>query len=102
MQRQETFDEIFGQGQRNQRNQRRNRRNQYQQHQQYQDQDEQGQNQYGEQRRVRANRAFAFALKHNPSNQIVMVGRVVDAAQKPKQHIQRQQGQQTLNGVDQQ
>jgi serpin B len=103
MQRQETFDEIFGQGQRQRsQRQRRNRRNQYQQYQQYQDQDEQGQYQYGEQRRVRANRAFAFALKHNPSNQIVMVGRVVDAAQKPKQHIQRQQGQQTLNGVDQQ
>lgn len=33
---------------------------------------------------VKANHAFAFAVKHNPSNQIVMVGRVIDACQKPQ------------------
>jgi len=81
--RRQLHQEIFGQGQR------RHRRQQYQ---------EEGE------RKVKVNRAFAFAIKHNPSNQIVMVGRVVDAAQKPKQQQQygRQQSQQTLYGVDQQ
>jgi serpin B len=101
--RQELLEEIFGQRQqRNQRNrrnqqQRRNRRNQQYQRNQYQGQ--QGQ------QKVKANRAFAFAVKHNPSNQIVLVGRVVDATQKPQNQQQqqgRQQGQQSLNGVDQQ
>jgi serpin B len=98
------MEEIFGQRQqRNQRNrgnqqQHRNRRNQQNQRNQYQGQ--QGQ------QKVKANRAFAFAVKHNPSNQIVLVGRVVDATQKPQNQQQqqqgRQQGQQSLNGVDQQ
>lgn len=103
--RQELLEEIFGQRQqrnqrnrRNQQQQRRNRRNQQYQRNQYQGQ--QGQ------QKVKANRAFAFAVKHNPSNQIVLVGRVVDATQKPQNQQQqqqgRQQGQQSLNGVDQQ
>jgi len=101
--RQEMLEEIFGQrqGQRQQLRQRRNRRQQYGQ---FQDQDQYGQN---GQRKVKVNRAFAFAVKHNPSNQIVMVGRVVDATQKPQNQQQGQQqgqrqGQQSLNGVDQQ
>jgi len=53
-------------------------------------------------RKVKVNRAFAFAVKHNPSNQIVMVGRVVDATQKPKGQQQGRQQEQSLNGVDQQ
>lgn len=104
--RQELLEEVFGQ--RQQRNQR-NRRNQQQQHrnrrnQQYQRNQYQGQQ---GQQKVKANRAFAFAVKHNPSNQIVLVGRVVDATQKPQNQQQQgrqqgQQGQQSLNGVDQQ
>jgi len=82
--RQDTYENIFGQRQ----GQRQNRRQQR-----------------GQQggRKVKVNRAFAFAVKHNPTNQIVMVGRVVDATQKPKNQQQggRQQGQ-SLNGVDQQ
>jgi serpin B len=59
-----------------------------------------GQGQQGQsQRNVKCNRAFAFAIKHNASNQIVLVGRVVDAAQKPNQQGGQQQ---SLNGVDQQ
>jgi serpin B len=89
------MEEIFGQ--RQQRNQR-NRGNQQQRRNQ--------RNQYQGQQKVKANRAFAFAVKHNPSNQIVLVGRVVDATQKPQNQQQqqqgRQQGQQSLNGVDQQ
>lgn len=45
---------------------------------------------------VKANHAFAFVLKHNPTNQLVMVGRVIDAAQKKTNHVQ-----QTINNVDQ-
>jgi len=45
---------------------------------------------------VKANHAFAFAVKHNPTNQLVMVGRVIDAAQKKTNHVQ-----QTINNVDQ-
>ena len=45
---------------------------------------------------VKANRAFAFAVKHNPTNQLVMVGRVIDAAQKKVNQVQ-----QTINNVDQ-
>jgi serpin B len=117
--RQEIFDEIFGgqqQQQRFGRRQHRFGRNPYRQqeyepeYEQEQGQDyeyEQEYEQYNQKKQVKANRAFAFALKHNPSNQIVLIGRVVDATQKPKQQInsiygQRQQGQQTLNGVDQQ
>jgi len=44
-------------------------------------------NGYGSQTQVKANHAFAFAVKHNPSNQIVLVGRVVD----PSQNTQNQQ-----------
>jgi len=90
---QELYEEIFGQSQGGQRQQGRNRRQQ-RQGQQYQNQG---------QRKVKVNRAFAFVVKHNPSNQIVLVGRVVDATQKPKDQQQggRQQGQ-SLNGVDQQ
>jgi len=53
---------------------------------------------------VKVNRAFAFVVKHNPSNQIVLVGRVVDATQKPngQQQQQGRQQSQSLNGVDQQ
>jgi serpin B len=85
--RQDMYENIFGQRRQGQRQQRRQQRGQYQQ-------------QGG--RKVKVNRAFAFAIKHNPSNQIVMVGRVVDATQKPKGQQQggRQQGQ-SLNGVDQ-
>lgn len=54
-----------------------------------------GQQSYG-QKVVKANRAFAFAVKHNPTNQVVLVGRVVDATQK-----QVTNSQQTINGVDQ-
>jgi serpin B len=94
--RQQQMEEIFGQRQ-NQHHQRRHNRRQGQQ----------GQWQQGQgQQTVRANRAFAFAVKHNGSNQIVLVGRVVD----PTQNQQGQQGQQqrgrqqdqSLNGVDQQ
>jgi serpin B len=45
---------------------------------------------------VKANRAFAFVLKHNPTNQVVMVGRVIDAAQKKVNDVY-----QTINNVDQ-
>jgi serine protease inhibitor len=45
---------------------------------------------------VKANRAFAFVLKHNPTNQLVMVGRVIDAAQKKVNDVH-----QTINNVDQ-
>lgn len=45
---------------------------------------------------VKANRAFAFVLKHNPTNQLVMVGRVIDAAQKKVNNVP-----QTINDVDQ-
>jgi serpin B len=45
---------------------------------------------------VKANRAFAFVLKHNPTNQLVFVGRVIDAAQKKVNNVQ-----QTINVVDQ-
>jgi len=48
------------------------------------------------QQMVKANRAFAFVLKHNPTNQIVMIGRVIDAAQKKVNYVQ-----QTINNVDQ-
>jgi hypothetical protein len=120
LRRQELFDEIFGQQRFGGRRQYRFGRNPYNRRQfqsQYeQDEENQYENEFeaqqyygqGEKKQVKANRAFAFALKHNPSNQIVLVGRVVDATQKPKQHSitsiygQRQQGQQTLNGVDQQ
>jgi serine protease inhibitor len=45
---------------------------------------------------VKANRAFAFVLKHNPTKQLVMVGRVIDAAQKKINQVPH-----TINGVDQ-
>jgi len=45
---------------------------------------------------VKANRAFAFVVKHNPTNQVVMVGRVIDAAQKKVNDVY-----QTINNVDQ-
>jgi serpin B len=45
---------------------------------------------------VKANRAFAFVLKHNPTNQLVMVGRVIDAAQRKVNDVY-----QTINNVDQ-
>jgi len=48
------------------------------------------------QKMVKANRAFAFALKHNPTGQVVLVGRVIDAAQKKVNNVQ-----QTINNVDQ-
>jgi serpin B len=48
------------------------------------------------QRMVKANRAFAFVVKHNPTNQLVMVGRVIDAAQKKVNEVH-----QTINNVDQ-
>jgi len=50
----------------------------------------------GEQKIVKANRAFAFVVKHNPTNQLVFVGRVIDAAQKKINNIP-----QTINVVDQ-
>jgi serpin B len=45
---------------------------------------------------IKANHAFAFVLKHNPTKQVIMVGRVIDAAQKKTTFLQ-----QTINGVDQ-
>lgn len=45
---------------------------------------------------VKANRAFAFVLKHNPTNQLIMVGRVIDAAQKKVNDVR-----QTIDVVDQ-
>jgi len=48
------------------------------------------------QKMVKANRAFAFVLKHNPTNQLVFVGRVIDAAQKKITQIPE-----TINVVDQ-
>jgi serpin B len=50
----------------------------------------------GQQHVVKANRAFAFVLKHNPTQQLVMVGRVIDAAQKKVNDVH-----QTINNVDQ-
>jgi len=85
--RQDTYENIFGQCRQGQRQYRRQQRDQYQQ-------------QGG--RKVKVNRAFAFVVKHNPSNQIVLVGRVVDATQKPKGQQQGRQQEQSLNGVDQQ
>jgi serpin B len=52
--------------------------------------------QTGEKKIVKANRAFAFVVKHNPTNQLVFVGRVIDAAQKKINNIP-----QTINVVDQ-
>jgi len=54
------------------------------------------QGQQGQQHVVKANRAFAFVLKHNPTKQLVMIGRVIDAAQKKINHVP-----QSINGVDQ-
>jgi len=86
--RQDMYENIFGQ-----------RQGQRQQHRRQQRGQQGG-------RKVKVNRAFAFAVKHNPTNQIVMVGRVVDATQKPNGQQQQQQGRQqqgqSLNGVDQQ
>jgi len=45
---------------------------------------------------VKANRAFAFVVKHNPTNQLVFVGRVIDAAQKKVNNVY-----QTIDAVDQ-
>jgi serpin B len=45
---------------------------------------------------VKANHAFAFVVKHNPTNQIILVGRVIDAAQKKTNGVH-----QTINTVDQ-
>lgn len=45
---------------------------------------------------VKANRAFAFVVKHNPTQQLIMVGRVIDAAQKKVNHVPH-----TINNVDQ-
>jgi len=45
---------------------------------------------------VKANRAFAFVVKHNPTNQLIMIGRVIDAAQKKVNDVY-----QTINNVDQ-
>jgi len=94
--RQEMYENIFGQ---------RQGRQGRQQH-RGQQWGQQGQ-QWGQQggRKVKVNRAFAFVVKHNPSNQIVLVGRVVDATQKPNGQQQQGQGRQqgqSLNGVDQQ
>jgi len=50
----------------------------------------------GQHNMVKANRAFAFVVKHNPTGQLVMVGRVIDAAQKKVNDVQ-----QTINNVDQ-
>jgi len=45
---------------------------------------------------VKANHAFAFVVKHNPTKQLVFVGRVIDAAQKKVNDVH-----QTINTVDQ-
>jgi serine protease inhibitor len=45
---------------------------------------------------VKADRAFAFVLKHNPTQQLLLVGRVIDAAQKQRQGVSL-----TINAVDQ-
>jgi serpin B len=96
LERDEMLEEIFGQqytsNSRRHNNQRRHHGRQHGHH------ENQGE------KKIKVNRAFAFALKHNPSNQIVLVGRVVDVTQKPKNQHQQIQllGQQSLNGVDQQ
>jgi len=43
---------------------------------------------------VRANHAFAFVVKHNPTKQLIVVGRVIDAAQ-------RKINAQTVDTIDQ-
>lgn len=72
-----------------------NRNTWWQQQQQQDEEYEYGpyQSQYGQSNQVKANRAFAFAVKHNPSNQIVLVGRVIDGCQKPHGQQQGYQGQ---------
>jgi len=50
----------------------------------------------GGEKMVKANRAFAFVIKHNPTEQLVMVGRVIDAGQKNINNAI-----QTINNVDQ-
>jgi len=55
-----------------------------------------GRGQTGAQKTIKANHAFAFVLKHNPTKQVVMVGRVIDAAQKKVNYVP-----QTINTVDQ-
>lgn len=50
----------------------------------------------GSDKMVKANHAFAFVLKHNPTNQLIMIGRVIDAAQKKVNNVE-----QTINTVDQ-
>jgi len=107
LQQQELLEEIFGQNQnQNQRRRRQQQQQQQRRNRRHHNQQQQYQGQQQGQKKVKANRAFAFAIKHNNSNQIVMIGRVVDASQKPKnqqqQGRQQQQGQQSLNGVDQQ
>jgi len=56
-------------------------------------QNQYSQNEYGQNNQVKANRAFAFAVKHNPSNQIILVGRVIDGCQKPQGQQQGYMGQ---------
>lgn len=48
------------------------------------------------QKMVKCNRAFAFVVKHNPTNQLLFVGRVIDAAQHKINDVY-----QTINVVDQ-
>jgi serpin B len=45
---------------------------------------------------VKANRAFAFVVKHNPTQQLILVGRVIDAAQHKINRVHH-----TINNVDQ-
>jgi serine protease inhibitor len=54
--------------------------------------------QQGAEAQVKANRAFAFAVKHKPSNQIILVGRVVDGCQKPNGQPQSLTGEYGFQG----
>jgi len=58
------------------------------------------QNQYGQSnQQVKVNHAFAFVIKHNPSNQILAVGRIVDPTQKPQGQQQYGQTQDQNDGM---
>jgi len=51
----------------------------------------------GGEKMVKANRGFAFVVKHNPTNQLILIGRVIDAAQRNLVNSAFQ----TINNVDQ-
>jgi serpin B len=75
------------------------RQQQNQQQQNEDDYENYQQNQYGQNNQVKANHAFAFVIKHNPSNQILAVGRVVDPTQTPQGQQQQGQNQNEDDGI---